>query len=86
MAANADDVWRTTSGYMRVFAESGATLIIINLARLRLIDAAGTELMLRVGRRARELGIAVLFTPPPANVQHVLRLTAIDRLLLEGAQ
>lgn len=86
IAANVDDVWQMTSGYMRTFAAAGATLIVIDLARLRFIDGAGAALMYRVKKWARELKTEVLFANPGTAVTDVLRLAQVDRLLLEGAQ
>lgn len=86
IAANADDVWQMTSEYIRTFAASGATLVIIDLSRLRLVDSNGAALMLRVKQWARGVRAEVIFTHPQPQVQGVLRLTAADLLVLEGAQ
>ncbi len=86
IAANAGDVWQMTSEYIRTFVASGATLVVIDLARLRFIDSAGASLMLRVKRWSREIQAQVVFTHPQPHVQSVLRLTAADLLVLEGGQ
>jgi N-acetylglucosaminyldiphosphoundecaprenol N-acetyl-beta-D-mannosaminyltransferase len=86
IAANADDVWRMTTDHLQAFVASGATLVIIDLARLRFIDSSGAALMLRVKKWMQGLPAEVLFAHPQPNVQNVLRLTQIDQLLLEGAQ
>lgn len=86
IAANAGDVWEMTSEYIRTFVANGATLVVIDLARLRFIDSAGASLMLRVKRWCREIQAQVVFTHPQVHVQSVLRLTAADLLVLEGGQ
>jgi N-acetylglucosaminyldiphosphoundecaprenol N-acetyl-beta-D-mannosaminyltransferase len=86
IAANADDVWRMTTDHVRAFVEGGASLVIIDLARLRFIDSAGADVMLRLTKWARELPAQVLFTHAADSVRRVLRLAQLDRLLLEGSQ
>lgn len=86
MAANTDDVWGMTEEYVRTFAASGATLVIIDLARLRFIDSAGAQLMLRVKQWSRDVRTPVLFARPQPHVRNVLRLAELDVLVLEGAQ
>lgn len=86
IAANADDVWRMTTDHVRAFATGGATLVLIDLARLRFIDSSGAALMLRLTKWAQKLPAQVLFTHAQPNVRNVLRLTRLDQLLLEGAQ
>ena len=86
IAANVDDVWRMTTDHVRAFAGSGATLVVIDLARLRFIDSSGAALMQRLTKWAQELPAQVLFTHPQENIRNVLRLTRLDQLLLEGAQ
>jgi anti-anti-sigma regulatory factor len=86
LAANVEDVWQMTSDYVRTFSAQGATLVFIDLARLRLLDTAGAALMLRVKRWGRSLRTEILFTHAPPHVATVLRLTSADLLALEGAQ
>ncbi len=86
IAANAEDVWRMSTDHVRAFAASGATLVIVDLKRLRFIDSSGAALMLRLTRWAQELPAQVLFTHAQSNVRNVLRLTRLDQLLLEGSQ
>jgi N-acetylglucosaminyldiphosphoundecaprenol N-acetyl-beta-D-mannosaminyltransferase len=86
IAANAEDVWRMTTDHVRAFAGSGATLILIDLERLRFIDSSGAALMLRLKKWALELPAQILFTRAQANVCNVLCLTQLDQILLEGAQ
>ncbi len=86
IGANAEDVWQMTSDYLRTFAASGATLVIIDLSRLRQLDSAGAALMLRVKQWARGLQAEVLFAHPQPQVQGLLRATAVDLLVLEGGQ
>lgn len=86
VAANADDVWQMTTGYIRTFATSGATLVIVDLARLRFVDGSGATLMLRVKAFARTLRAEVLFAHPQPLVRDVLKLAQIDALVLEGSQ
>jgi N-acetylglucosaminyldiphosphoundecaprenol N-acetyl-beta-D-mannosaminyltransferase len=86
IAANIDDVWQMTSDHVRAFAGAGATLVIIDLSRLRFIDSSGAALMLRLSKWARQLPVQLLFTPAQPNVSNVLRLARLDQLLQEGAQ
>lgn len=86
IAANVDDVWRMTTEHIQAFAAAGATLIIIDLSRLRFIDSSGAALMLRLKQWARGQKSEILFAHPQPNVKNVLRLTRLDQLLLEGAQ
>ena len=86
IAANADDVWRMTADHMGAFVASHATLIIIDLPRLRFIDSSGAMLMLRLKKWAQRLHVEVIFAHPPPNVRNVLQLTRLDHLLLEGGQ
>ncbi|MDO8544838.1 MAG: WecB/TagA/CpsF family glycosyltransferase [Opitutaceae bacterium] len=86
IAANAEDVWRMTTDHVRAFVDAGATLVIIDLARLRFVDSSGAALMLRLKKWAQSLPAQVLFTHAQPNVRNVLRLTRLDQLLLEGAQ
>jgi N-acetylglucosaminyldiphosphoundecaprenol N-acetyl-beta-D-mannosaminyltransferase len=86
VATNVDDVWRMTSEHVLGFVASHATLIIIDLTRLRLIDSAGAALMLRLKKWAQPLHAEILFAHAQPNVRNVLRLTQIDQLVLEGGQ
>jgi N-acetylglucosaminyldiphosphoundecaprenol N-acetyl-beta-D-mannosaminyltransferase len=86
VAANVEDVWQTTSEYVQTFAAAGATLVIVDLARLRFADTAGASLMVRVKRWARELKLEIMFVHLQPQVHSVLRLAAADTLVLEGGQ
>ncbi len=85
-AANVDDVWAMTTDHVRTFAVSGATLVIVDLSRLRFIDSAAAGMMLRLKKWARQLPAEILFTHSQPNVRNVLQLTRVDQVLLEGAQ
>ncbi len=86
IAANADDVWHLTRDHVLASTRAGATLVIVDLARLRFIDSAGAALMRRLARWAQQLPVQILFIHAQPNVKNVLRLTQLDQLLLEGAQ
>ena len=86
IAANADDVWRMTTDHVRAFAAGGASLVIIDLARLRFIDSAGADVMVRLVKWAGALRAQILFVHAEDNVRNVLRLTHLDHVLLEGSQ
>lgn len=87
VAANVEDVWRMTTEHVLAFAANHATLVIIDLGRLRFIDSSGAALMLRLKKWAQSsLHAEILFAHPQPNVRNVLRLTRIDHRLLEGAQ
>lgn len=85
-AANAEDVWRMTTEHVQAFIATDASLIIIDLSRLRFIDSSGAALMLRLKKWSQTLSAEVIFAHPQPNVRNVLRLTRMDQLLLEGAQ
>lgn len=86
IAANADDVWRMTTEHVQGFIAAQATLVIIDLSRLRFIDSSGAAMMLRLKQWARTLHAEIIFAHPQPNVKNVLRLTRLDQLLLEGSQ
>lgn len=86
VAANAGDVWRTTVEHVQAFVANGATLVIIDLARLRFIDSSGAAIMVRLKKWAQSLRAEILFTHAQDNVRNVLRITRLDQLLLEGGQ
>ena len=86
VAANADDVWQMTTDHIRTFVAHRATLIIVDLSRLRFIDSSGAALMLRLKKWAQTQSAQVLFTHAQPNVRNVLQLTQLDQLLREGSQ
>jgi len=86
VAANADEVWHLSLSHFQTFTDHATTLIIVDLAQLRFIDSSGAALMLRLKRWTQSRHVEVLFSNPQENVRHVLRLTALDHLLLEGGQ
>jgi N-acetylglucosaminyldiphosphoundecaprenol N-acetyl-beta-D-mannosaminyltransferase len=86
VAANVEDVWRMTTDHVLAYAASHASLIIIDLSRLRFIDSSGAALMLRLKKWAHQVQAEILFAHPQPNIVNVLRLTRIDQILLEGAQ
>ena len=86
VTANVEDVWRMTTEHVITFIANHATLIIIDLTRLRFIDSSGAALMLRLKKWAQQLHAEVIFAHPQPNVCNVLRLTRVDQLLLEGGQ
>jgi anti-anti-sigma factor len=84
--ANADDVWRMTSEHVAAFAANHATLIIVDLTRLRFIDSTGATLMARLKKWGRERRVEILFVHPAPKVRSVLRLTQLEHPVLEGGQ
>jgi N-acetylglucosaminyldiphosphoundecaprenol N-acetyl-beta-D-mannosaminyltransferase len=86
IAANVEDVWQMTTNHIVTFAANHATLIIIDLTRLRFIDSTGAALMMRVKRWAHARHVEVLFANAQPNVRNVLQLARLDQLILEGAQ
>jgi anti-anti-sigma factor len=86
IAANMDDVWRMTTDHILAFVANNATLVIVDLARLRFIDSAGASLMLRLKKWAQRVRVEIFFAHVQTDVRGVLRLTCIDQLLLEGGQ
>ena len=86
IAANSDDVWQMTVDHIRAFVAGHATLIIVDLARLRFIDSSGAAVMLRLKKWAQSLQVELMFAHAHPNVRNVLRLTRLDQLLLEGSQ
>ncbi len=75
-----------TTEHVLAFAGNHATLVIIDLTRLRFIDSSGAALMLRLKKWVQSLHAEILFAHPQPNVRNVLRLTRIEHLLLEGGQ
>jgi anti-anti-sigma factor len=86
IAANCDSVWQLTTDHLHAFIAHRATLIIVDLTRLRFIDSSGAAVMLRLKNWARSLHVELLFAHAQPNVRNVLRLTRLDQLLLEGSQ
>ena len=86
IAANCDDVWRMSTDHILAFLGSQATLVIVDLSRLRFIDSSGAALMMRLKKWAQALQVEIIFAHPQPNVRNVLRLTRLDQLLLEGSQ
>jgi anti-anti-sigma factor len=86
VAANSEDVWQLTTDHILTFIANEATLVIVDLARLRFIDSSGAALMLRLKKWAHPQQVEILFAHPQPNVRNVLRLTRLDQILLEGAQ
>jgi N-acetylglucosaminyldiphosphoundecaprenol N-acetyl-beta-D-mannosaminyltransferase len=86
VAANVEDVRRLTTDHLTMFAAQHATLVFIDLNRVRFIDSAGAALMLRLKRSARESSLEVIFAHAQPDVRNVLRLAKLDQLVLEGGQ
>jgi N-acetylglucosaminyldiphosphoundecaprenol N-acetyl-beta-D-mannosaminyltransferase len=86
VAANCEDVWQMTTDHIRAFVGAHATLIIVDLNRLRFTDSSGAALMLRLKKWTRSLRAELLFAHAQPNVRNVLRLTQLDQFLLEGSQ
>ncbi|MEY4941078.1 MAG: hypothetical protein RIQ93_2813, partial [Verrucomicrobiota bacterium] len=80
------DVWQLTTDHIRTFVANRTTLVIVDLSRLRFIDTAGAGLMLRLKKWTQQLPAEIMFTHAQPNVHNVLRISRVDRLLLEGAQ
>jgi N-acetylglucosaminyldiphosphoundecaprenol N-acetyl-beta-D-mannosaminyltransferase len=85
IAANTEEVWRMTTEHVGDFVAHGATLVIVDLTRLRFIDSSGAALMLRLKKWASPQQVDVLFAKAHPNVRNVLRLTHLDHLILEGS-
>jgi N-acetylglucosaminyldiphosphoundecaprenol N-acetyl-beta-D-mannosaminyltransferase len=86
IAANTDDVWQLTTDHIVTFIANHATLVIVDLTRLRFIDSSGAALMMRLKKWAQSLHVEIIFAHAQPNVRNVLRLTRLDQVLLEGAQ
>jgi N-acetylglucosaminyldiphosphoundecaprenol N-acetyl-beta-D-mannosaminyltransferase len=86
IAANVADVWQMTTDHITTFVTGGATLIVVDLSRLRFIDSSGAALMSRLKRWGQAQLVEVLFANAQPNVRNVLRLAQLDQLLLEGSQ
>ncbi|MEI7730755.1 MAG: WecB/TagA/CpsF family glycosyltransferase [Verrucomicrobiota bacterium] len=72
VAANADEVWRSTEQCLDRLAGNASTLTI-NLAGVRFMDSTGVGLMVRARKQADLRGIEVQFLAPSPAVQNVLR-------------
>ncbi len=86
ICANDADVWSMTREHVDKFVAEGATLVIVDLSKLRFIDTNGTSLMKRLKAHMREQRAEILFTNSQPNVRNVLHLSCADQLLLEGSQ
>jgi anti-sigma B factor antagonist len=66
---------------LRRVERSDASRIIVDLANLNLVDAAGVRLMLQAQARLRRDGDRLLVLRGPEPVDRVFRLTGAERLL-----
>ncbi len=83
-AANADQVWQSTSNYICANVRPNAQLQI-DLSALRFIDSAGVGLMIRAQRSASSNGIKLQFIGIQQNVRNVLRMAKLETALLGEA-
>jgi N-acetylglucosaminyldiphosphoundecaprenol N-acetyl-beta-D-mannosaminyltransferase len=81
-AANAETVWNTTSAELRSRMPPPPRYRI-DLSRLRFIDSTGLGIMIRTRKFALEQGTKLIFTHAQANVLNVLRLSKLEKILLE---
>ncbi len=84
-AANAQEVWKTTEGYIATKTPGNAD-IKIDLSALQFIDSTGVGLMVKAKKNASQQGIKLSFTAPQPNVRNVLRLAHLESVLLEEAK
>jgi N-acetylglucosaminyldiphosphoundecaprenol N-acetyl-beta-D-mannosaminyltransferase len=80
-AANVEDVWRLSTELLGTLRASQSALIV-DLTGLRFIDSSGVGLMLRLSKWARTEGVKLSFTGAQRNVENVLQLAQLDRVLL----
>ena len=81
-AANAETVWNTTTSEIRSRIPAPQRYRI-DLSRLRFIDSTGLGIMIRTKKFALEQGTKLVFTHAQANVRNVLRLSRLEKILLE---
>jgi anti-anti-sigma factor len=86
ITANVDEVMRMTSEHVVKFVSGNATLVIIDMRRLRFIDSSGAEMMVRLKKQGCFLRAEILFTNPTPSVKNVLTLCGVDQFLLAGGQ
>ncbi len=84
--SNQDGIWKTTTNLIKVFAADHATLVTIDLAQLRFVDSSGAALMMKLKEWSRTLRLEIIFVNTRPTVRNILRLTAVDQLVLEGGQ
>jgi N-acetylglucosaminyldiphosphoundecaprenol N-acetyl-beta-D-mannosaminyltransferase len=83
-AANSEEVWAATQQQIESLHNAGHARIAIDLSGLRFIDSTGLGIMLRVQRYAQTIGVTLAFESPHPNVQNVLRLARLERLLIRS--
>jgi N-acetylglucosaminyldiphosphoundecaprenol N-acetyl-beta-D-mannosaminyltransferase len=83
-AANADEVWKSTSTYICSNAKPNGELKI-DLSSLNFIDSTGVGLMIRAKRSASANGMKLHFIGTQANVRNVLRTAKLESSLLGAA-
>jgi N-acetylglucosaminyldiphosphoundecaprenol N-acetyl-beta-D-mannosaminyltransferase len=81
-AANAETVWNTTTAEIRSRIPPPKRYRV-DLSRLSFIDSTGLGIMIRARKFAREQGTLLVFTHAQANVRNVLRLSRLEKILLE---
>lgn len=82
-AANVEDVGKRTIELLKDLAVGQAdSTLVIDLSALRFIDSSGVGLMLSLTKWARSESRNISFTKPQRNVQNVLQLAQLDRVLL----
>lgn len=83
-AANADEVWQSTTQYLNSHTEPNAE-IRIDLSSLQFIDSTGVGLMIRAKKNAKQHGVNLQFIAPQPNVRNVLRVAKLESALLGEA-
>jgi N-acetylglucosaminyldiphosphoundecaprenol N-acetyl-beta-D-mannosaminyltransferase len=83
-AANADEVWKSTMGYLSNHKDT-ADPVQIDLSCLQFIDSAGVGLMVRAKKNASKQGVQLKFVGTQPNVRNVLRLARLESVLLGEA-
>ena len=64
----------------------GRTKVVINMMQVVFLSSAGIRVLLMFYKRAKETGGSFFIESPSDNVVNVLGMTALDDMLLTGAQ
>ena len=80
-AANAQQVWTATEGYICNRAGCQAELVV-DLTELRFLDSTGVGLMVRAKKCAVRSNAILKFAGAQAPVQNVIRLSRLEAFLL----
>lgn len=83
-ATEVDEVWRRTEILLAGSELHGGSSIVIDLARVKIIDSAGIGLMIRVKKHARFRLLDVRFANATPRIRELLRVVKLEDYLLDS--